>query len=223
MEPVDVTDIVNDLIGKKDEIKKEEEVKSSVPVIESKRVSLSMQQKVGEFSVFPRTIPTYTKGIQVDNDNVEYDDDDIPSLTKKNDEENIIIPKSYKDNERNEKNEKSEEPEIEHVQELSEEEKERLLQSKELAKFLEDATRVAERALFISNKFDLLVDYSEKKGAEREGIRDGEISLATKLISDRWTKNRCVTSIDWSPKVNSFVELSLQNNILILICNCSLN
>ena len=86
---------------------------------------------------------------------------------------------------------------------LSEDEIAHMVQSQELAEFLTQATRVAERALFIGSKYDILVDYAAREGREGELVGDGQLPLLTKLYDDRWSKNRALNSLSWSPKVRT--------------------
>lgn len=92
---------------------------------------------------------------------------------------------------------------VEEQEELSSVDIQRMLYSQELAEFLDDASRVTQRAMLINNKFDILANYKGVVGDEKEGS-DSKISLIKTFSDERWTKNRAVTSMNWSPKVNIY-------------------
>ena len=152
-----------------------------------------LQQRVVDHSVAPKIIPTYAKGTQTVS--VQVDDyDDIPSISNNNEPTQKT---SFEENKHESKTQKNED---EKFPELPEIEIQRVLYSKELADFLEDATRMTERARLINSKFDILQNYKGEIG-DNQLESDTQISLISKLYDDRWSKNRAVTSIDWSPKV----------------------
>lgn len=82
---------------------------------------------------------------------------------------------------------------------LSTEEKSNLMQSDAMEMFLNKASRVIERALNTSSKFDIMIDY----GADVE--QDGAVEEATEslkqqhvFVDDKWSKHRAVTDVDVS-------------------------
>ncbi|XP_059487680.1 cytoplasmic dynein 1 intermediate chain isoform X8 [Neocloeon triangulifer] len=85
------------------------------------------------------------------------------------------------------------------VKELSEEQKQMIILSEDFRRFIEHAGRIMERAL--SEQVDVCIDYS--------GLLDGDdgsdeksrarLSLNRVFVDERWSKSRCVTSLDWSP------------------------
>jgi dynein intermediate chain len=83
---------------------------------------------------------------------------------------------------------------------LSAEDRAKLLQSEGMDAFLSKASRVIERALNTSSKYDIMVDY----GADVE--HDSNVEEATEslkhqlvLVDDKWSKHRAVTDVDVSP------------------------
>jgi len=176
---------------------KEKEISKAAPA------PLTLQQRVAEFDLPPKIIPTYVKGTQtvstqLDSDNEE--EQDIPMMK---------LPESVPDTSQTKKvseNVKFKENKEEETQEeLSSIEIQRILYSQELAEFLDDATRVTQRAMLVNNKFDILASYKGETGDDQE--RSGhKIALQNTLTDSRWTKNRAVTSMNWSPK---FPELFL--------------
>nr|CAG4640756.1 EOG090X03UT [Eulimnadia texana] len=96
--------------------------------------------------------------------------------------------------------------------ELSEEEKQMILMSEEFHRFFDKSTRIVERAL--SEQLDVCVDYSGVTDAEnRLDDRSGYKILLNRCFSDdRWSRNRCVTCIDWSPQFPELFAASYHNN-----------
>ncbi|XP_063227712.1 cytoplasmic dynein 1 intermediate chain isoform X23 [Bacillus rossius redtenbacheri] len=98
------------------------------------------------------------------------------------------------------------------VRELSEEEKQMIILSEEFQRFFDRATRIMERAL--SESVDIYTDYT--------GVNDGEegldekshlrLSLNRWFYDERWSRNRCVTSLDWSPQFPELLVASYHNN-----------
>ncbi|KAJ8523668.1 hypothetical protein ON010_g17450 [Phytophthora cinnamomi] len=83
---------------------------------------------------------------------------------------------------------------------LSAEERTQLLQSDAMEAFLSKASRVIERALNTSSKYDIMIDY----GADVEQdsvVEDATESLKQQFIfaDEKWSKHRAVTDVDVSP------------------------
>ncbi|KAE8970962.1 hypothetical protein PF011_g26215 [Phytophthora fragariae] len=83
---------------------------------------------------------------------------------------------------------------------LSAEERTQLIQSDAMEAFLSKASRVIERALNTSSKYDIMVDY----GADVE--QDSAVEEATESLKqhfvfadEKWSKHRAVTDVDVSP------------------------
>lgn len=84
--------------------------------------------------------------------------------------------------------------------EMTAEEKTALLQSDAMEAFLNKASRVIERALTTSSKYDIMIDY----GADVE--QDSAVEEATESLKqqfvfadEKWCKHRAVTDVDVSP------------------------
>lgn len=90
---------------------------------------------------------------------------------------------------------------------LSDEEKKQILNSEEMDAFLLKASRVIERALNSSSKFDIMVDYGAT--VEQDTLME-EVTESLKqqfaFADDKWSKHRAVTDVDVSP---FFPELTL--------------
>nr|XP_017021579.1 cytoplasmic dynein 1 intermediate chain isoform X8 [Drosophila kikkawai] len=98
------------------------------------------------------------------------------------------------------------------VNELSEEQKQMIILSEDFQRFVVRAGRVIERAL--SENVDIYTDYigggdSEESSDERSHAR---LSLNRVFYEERWSKNRCITSMDWSTHFPELVVASYHNN-----------
>nr|NP_524670.2 Sperm-specific dynein intermediate chain 1, isoform A [Drosophila melanogaster]AAF45366.2 Sperm-specific dynein intermediate chain 1, isoform A [Drosophila melanogaster] len=98
------------------------------------------------------------------------------------------------------------------VNELSEEQKQMIILSENFQRFVVRAGRVIERAL--SENVDIYTDYigggdSEEANDERSHAR---LSLNRVFYDERWSKNRCITSMDWSTHFPELVVGSYHNN-----------
>uniref|UniRef100_A0A673FR42 Cytoplasmic dynein 1 intermediate chain 2-like n=1 Tax=Sinocyclocheilus rhinocerous TaxID=307959 RepID=A0A673FR42_9TELE len=96
--------------------------------------------------------------------------------------------------------------------ELTEEEKLQLLHSEEFMEFFDHSTRIMERAL--SEHVDVFFDYSGRDMEEKEGEMQAgaKLSLNRKFVDDRWSKQRVVTCLDWSPQYPELLVASYNNN-----------
>lgn len=98
------------------------------------------------------------------------------------------------------------------VRELSEEEKQMIILSEDFQRFLDRTSRIVERAL--GESVDIYTDYT--------GTMDGEDGMDEKshqrlwlnrsFFCDRWSRNRCVTSMDWSTQFPELLVASYNNN-----------
>ncbi|XP_065298100.1 cytoplasmic dynein 1 intermediate chain 2-like isoform X7 [Dermacentor albipictus] len=95
--------------------------------------------------------------------------------------------------------------------ELSEEERQQILLSDDFRSFLARSSRVIERAL--CENVDICIDYSgtteEQDSDDKSGIK---LSLNRVFADDRWSKNRIVTSFDWSSQFPELLVASYGNN-----------
>jgi dynein intermediate chain len=97
------------------------------------------------------------------------------------------------------------------VRELSEEEKQMIILSEEFQHFVDRAGRVMERVLF--ENVDFYTDYSGGPGEEGLDEKSHQrISLNRGFYDERWSRNRCVTSLDWSPQYPELLLASYNNN-----------
>ncbi|GFT27359.1 cytoplasmic dynein 1 intermediate chain 2 [Nephila pilipes] len=95
--------------------------------------------------------------------------------------------------------------------ELSEEEKKQIMLREDFHQFFDRASRIIERALY--EDLDILIDYTgtreEQEGDDKSGIK---LSLNRTFFDDRWSKNRTVTSFDWSSQFPELLVASYNNN-----------
>jgi len=96
--------------------------------------------------------------------------------------------------------------------ELSEEEKQTIILSGEFQRFLDRAGRLMERA--VCESVDIYTDYTgitdgDEAVDEKSGLR---LSLNRCFYDDRWSRNRCLTSLDWSPQYPELLVASYHNN-----------
>ncbi|KAL5277050.1 DYNC1I2 family protein [Megaselia abdita] len=96
--------------------------------------------------------------------------------------------------------------------ELSEEQKQMIILSEDFRKFIRKSGTVMERAL--SENVDIYMDYIGG-GENEEGNDDrthARLSLNRAFYDERWSKNRCITSMDWSTHFPELVCTSYHNN-----------
>lgn len=98
------------------------------------------------------------------------------------------------------------------MKELSEEQKQMIILSEDFQRFVLRAGRIMERAL--SENVDIYTDYIG--GSDNEDAADerchARLSLNRAFFDDRWSKNRCITCMDWSPHFPELIVTSYHNN-----------
>ncbi|XP_062536539.1 cytoplasmic dynein 1 intermediate chain isoform X9 [Armigeres subalbatus] len=102
--------------------------------------------------------------------------------------------------------------EVKEVKELSAEQKQMIILSEDFQRFILRTGKIMERAL--SEQVDIYMDYIG--GADTDDINDerslARLSLNRTFYCDRWSKNRCVTSFDWSTHHPELMVASYHNN-----------
>lgn len=98
------------------------------------------------------------------------------------------------------------------VRELSEEEKQMIVLSEDFQRFVDRAGRIVERAL--AESADIYIDYTgvedgDDAGDDKSNVR---LSLNRYFHDERWSRNRPVTSMDWSPQFPELLVASYLNN-----------
>ncbi|XP_070506190.1 cytoplasmic dynein 1 intermediate chain isoform X2 [Chironomus tepperi] len=98
------------------------------------------------------------------------------------------------------------------AKELSEEQKQMIILSEDFQRFVLKSGKVMERAL--SEVVDIYTDYIGGSESD-EGLDEkssARLSLNRVFYDDRWSKNRCVTSFDWSTHFPELMVASYHNN-----------
>lgn len=96
--------------------------------------------------------------------------------------------------------------------ELSEEEKRVIMMTEEFHDFFDRSTRLVERAL--AEDVDLYLDYSHDHEEDEGGLDQSRqrLSLSRSFYDERWSRNRCITCMDWSPQYPELLVCSYNNN-----------
>lgn len=106
------------------------------------------------------------------------------------------------------------------IRELTAEELEAVTRSDEFVDFLDQSTKVIERAID-QETYDILTDYSlQGKDLEEEDDETGNtggrgqtrIKEVAQFFDDRWSKKRMISSIDFSPKFSELLLASYTKN-----------
>ncbi|XP_066582156.1 cytoplasmic dynein 1 intermediate chain isoform X19 [Prorops nasuta] len=98
------------------------------------------------------------------------------------------------------------------VRELSEEEKQMVILTEDFQGFLDRTSRIVERAL--GESVDIYTDYTGNMDGE-DGMDEKNhqrLWLNRSFYCERWSRNRCVTSMDWSPQFPELLAASYNNN-----------
>ncbi|XP_047738069.1 cytoplasmic dynein 1 intermediate chain isoform X2 [Hyalella azteca] len=103
-------------------------------------------------------------------------------------------------------------PQPDPPRELSEAEKQVIMMTPEFHQFFDRSTRIVERAL--AEDVDIFLDYSHDQDQESGGLDQSRqrLSLSRCFYDDRWSRNRCITSMDWSPQSPELLVCSYNNN-----------
>lgn len=73
--------------------------------------------------------------------------------------------------------------------------------------FLSHSSKIVQRAL--SDSYDYLRDYTVSSAEESKESDGARVRLLGSWYEERWGRGRSVTGVEWSPKVNLFVELGV--------------
>nr|UWX08043.1 dynein cytoplasmic 1 intermediate chain 1 [Eriocheir sinensis] len=106
----------------------------------------------------------------------------------------------------------AEEVKPEPPRELSDEEKQMLMMTEEFHSFFDRSSRVIERAL--GEDMNIFVDYSHDYEEDGEANEGGGVKLSLNrwFYDERWSRNRCITYMDWSPQYPELLVASYNNN-----------
>ncbi|KAI1415721.1 WD40 repeat-like protein [Hypoxylon sp. FL1857] len=104
---------------------------------------------------------------------------------------------------------------------LSNEELAAVVASDDFVDFVERSTKVIERALDVSNEYDILTDYSlqahdiedeDEQAGNTGGKGRRRVKEVVQFYDDRWSKKRMISSIDFSPKFPELLLASYTKN-----------
>ncbi|XP_031666332.1 cytoplasmic dynein 1 intermediate chain 2 isoform X3 [Oncorhynchus kisutch] len=126
-------------------------------------------------------------------------------------EEEMAEPKPAEESQEEKADEEEKQEEVA-PKDLTEEEKMQLLHSEEFMAFFDRGSRIVERAL--SERVDVCFDYSGRDLEDKEGEMQAgaKMSLNRAFSDERWSKNRVVTCLDWSPQYPELLVASYNNN-----------
>ncbi|XP_068196217.1 dynein, cytoplasmic 1, intermediate chain 2a-like isoform X1 [Antennarius striatus] len=163
--------------------------------------------KVTQVDFIPRELVSYSKETQTPTEALTHTDQ---KADDEEDEEITAAPPA--EDAQEEKDEQGEQQEEDAPKELTEEEKLQVLHSEEFLSFFERSSRIVERAL--AEQVDVCFDYSGRDVEDKEGeLQAGaKLVLNRQFVDERWTRNRVVTCLDWSPQYPELLVASYNNN-----------
>ncbi|KAM8727818.1 dynein, cytoplasmic 1, intermediate chain 2a-like isoform 1-T1 [Acanthopagrus schlegelii] len=163
--------------------------------------------KVTQVEFVPKEMVSYSKETQTPTEVLTHAD----QKADEEEDEEVAAPPPAEDSQE-EKDEQGEQQEEDGPKELTEEEKLQVLHSEEFLSFFERGSRIVERAL--AEQVDVCFDYSGRDLEDKEGdLQAGaKLVLYRQFADDRWTKNRVVTCLDWSPQYPELLVASYNNN-----------
>ncbi|XP_008331968.1 cytoplasmic dynein 1 intermediate chain 2-like isoform X3 [Cynoglossus semilaevis] len=162
--------------------------------------------KMTQVDFVPKEMVSYCKETQTPTESITHE-----QKADEEEDEEITAPQPVSDTQE-EMDDKGEQQEEESPKELTEEEKLQIMHSEEFLSFFERGSKYVERAL--SEQVDVCFDYS---GRDLED-KDSDLQAGAKLVlhrqfaDERWTKNRVVTCLDWSPQYPELLVASYNNN-----------
>uniref|UniRef100_A0A4W6F3F1 Dynein cytoplasmic 1 intermediate chain 2 n=1 Tax=Lates calcarifer TaxID=8187 RepID=A0A4W6F3F1_LATCA len=157
--------------------------------------------KVTQVDFVPREMVSYSKETQTPTEAMTHTD----QKADEEEDEEITAPPPMDDSQ-------EDKDEQDTPKELTEEEKLQVLHSEEFLSFFERGSRIVERAL--AEQVDVCFDYSGRDLEDKEGdLQAGaKLVLNRQFADERWTKNRVVTCLDWSPQYPELLVASYNNN-----------
>ncbi|KAK2822241.1 hypothetical protein Q5P01_022306 [Channa striata] len=162
--------------------------------------------KVTQVDFVPKEMVSYCKETQTPTDALTHTNE------KADEEEDEEVTAPPTEEAQEDKGEQDDQQEEDTPKELTEEEKLQVLHSEEFLSFFERGSRIVERAL--SEQVDVCFDYSGRDLEDKEGdLQAGaKLVLNRQFADERWTKNRVVTCLDWSPQYPELLVASYNNN-----------
>ncbi|PPQ79682.1 hypothetical protein CVT25_003256 [Psilocybe cyanescens] len=166
-------------------------------------VLVDIEQELFEYPQKERVI--YNKEVQTTSietgPSADYEAEIRQRIAK---EREIEVERAARDKELDEESVKLDQEIEQEIRELSEEERASILAAPEFLEFVEQSSKIVQRAL--NDGYDYIRDYTvnaESGGDDSEGKR---VKRVCEFWDERYGKNRSITDIDWSPK---YPELSV--------------
>ncbi|XP_052320192.1 dynein, cytoplasmic 1, intermediate chain 2a-like isoform X1 [Oncorhynchus keta] len=167
--------------------------------------------KVTQVDFPPKEMVSYSKETQTPADTQTHTQAKPAEEEEEEEEEEMVDPKPAEDSQEEKADEEEKQEEVP-PKELTEEEKMHLLNTEEFMAFFDRGSRIVERVL--SERVDVCFDYSGRDLEDKEGEMQAgaKMSLSRVFSDERWSKNRVVTCLDWSPQYPELLVASYNNN-----------
>ncbi|KZS94359.1 WD40 repeat-like protein [Sistotremastrum niveocremeum HHB9708] len=163
------------------------------------------------FDLPPKERVIYNKEVQT----TDIAIDPIPSISENEIREQILREQEAERTAIQE--EKSEEESLllerqleEEIKDMTEEERTSVLMAPEFLDFLEQSSKVVQRAL--SDNYDYIRDYTLGMDSGVDSSEGKRVKQVCQFWDEHWCKNRSITGVDWSPKYPELSAASYNKN-----------
>ncbi|CAO3609534.1 unnamed protein product [Cunninghamella blakesleeana] len=195
----------------------------STPVSTDPRLSIGSQlvvqtptyvAELTETQAFVADIPplehvVYSKEIQTSEGSF-----DVPQLSEEEIRQQIMEEIELKEKQRQaqleEERKRAEQEKADEHQDLTEDERKLILAAPEFLDFVDNSSKVVERAL--NEKYDFMKDYTLGIDIESDENSGKRVKSVCEFWDDKWSKNRSVTDVDWSSKYPELLVSSYNKN-----------
>ncbi|CAO3625999.1 unnamed protein product [Cunninghamella echinulata] len=195
----------------------------STPVSTDPRLSIGSQlaaqtptyiAELTETQAFVADIPplehvVYSKEIQTSEGSF-----DVPQLSEEEIRQQILdeieLKEKQKQAQLEEERKRAEQEKADEYQDLTEDERKLILAAPEFLDFVDNSSKVVERAL--NEKYDFMKDYTLGVDIESDENSGKRVKFVCEFWDDKWAKNRSVTDVDWSSKYSELLVSSYNKN-----------
>ncbi|KAI9307248.1 WD40-repeat-containing domain protein [Cunninghamella echinulata] len=195
----------------------------STPVSTDPRLSIGSQlaaqaptyiAELTETQAFVADIPplehvVYSKEIQTSEGSF-----DVPQLSEEEIRQQILdeieLKEKQKQAQLEEERKRAEQEKADEYQDLTEDERKLILAAPEFLDFVDNSSKVVERAL--NEKYDFMKDYTLGVDIENDENSGKRVKFVCEFWDDKWAKNRSVTDVDWSSKYSELLVSSYNKN-----------